>query len=252
MIIDAHCHLGTDCVFDLETQEQQLLDNFRKFKIDGGIVQPFIPRPYVEEYQGIHDRIYRLTKKYPGRIWGMASMNPQFREEDYDKETTRCIQELGFVGIKITPPGHSCTPCSRSGMHVFEVARKLKVPVMVHVGMGIPFSDPIKIQPCAEQFPDVKIVMAHCGANFCTQQAIFLAQKYDNVFMEPSGAGIEACADMVTSVGAEKIMFSSDVILQTATEMTKFLDLQQRGILTESNLEQIMYKTAKEVFELNM
>lgn len=252
MIIDAHCHLGYDCVFDQEANEEQLLNNFKAFGIDGGIVQPYIPHPYVEEYQKIHDRIYRLTQKHPGRIFGMASMNPQFLPEDYDKETRRCIQELGFVGIKITPPGHSCTPCSKSGMHVFEVARELKVPVMIHAGMGIPFSDPIKIWPCAERFPDVKIVIAHCGANWYTQQAILLAQKFDNVFMEPSGAGIEACIEMIKGVGPSKIMFSSDVIPQTPTELVKFRDLRQKGLLTEDDLDQIMYKTAQQVFQLNL
>lgn len=252
MIIDAHCHLGYDCVFDQEANEERLLANFEHFGIDGGIVQPYIPRPYIEEYRQIHDRIYRLTQMHPGKIFGMASMNPQFRPEDYDRETERCIRELGFVGIKITPPGHSCTPCSKSGMHVFEVAEKLDVPVMVHVGMGIPFSDTIKVQPCAESFPDVKIVLAHCGANWYTQQAIFLAQKYENIFLEPSGAGIEACADMVKAVGPAKIMFSSDVILQTATEVEKFRDLHRRGYLTEAGLEQIMYKTVQQVYRLDL
>ena len=250
MIIDAHTHLGEDCVFDQSANEEQLLANFDYFGIDGAIVQPYIPRPYIEEYQAIHDRIYRLTQQRPGKIFGMSSMHPQFRPEDYDKETERCIKELGFVGIKITPPGHSCAPNCKSGMHVFEVAQALKVPVMVHVGMGIPFSDPIKLQPCAEAFPDVKIVMAHCGANWYTQQAIFLAKTYDNVFMEPSGAGIEAVADMVKAVGPTKIMYSSDVILQTITEIEKFKDLRRRGMLSEDGFDQIMHKTVQEVFNL--
>lgn len=252
MMIDAHCHLGYDCVFDQEADEEQLLENFRHFGIDGGIVQPYIPRPYLEEYQKIHDRIHRFAQKHPGRIFGMASMHPQFRPEDYDRETERCVRELGFVGIKITPPGHSCTPCGRSGMHVFEVAGNLDVPVMVHAGMGVPFSDPIKIQPCAQAFPDVRIVIAHCGANFYTQQAVFLAQQYDNVFLEPSGAGIEACADMLRAVGPSKVMFSSDVILQTVTEVAKFRDLHRRGLLTDDGLEQVMYRTAQQVFRLDL
>ena len=120
------------------------------------------------------------------------------------------------------------------------------------IELGIPFSDPIKVQPCAESFPDVKIVLAHCGANWYTQQAIFLAQKYENVFLEPSGAGIEACADMVKAVGPRKIMFSSDVILQTATEVEKFRDLHRRGYLTDAGLEQIMYKTVQQVYGLDL
>ena len=252
MIIDAHCHIGTDVTFDQQTTEEELLDNFRSYGVDGGIVQPYIPRPYIEEFQNIHDRIYRMTKKSPGRIFGMASVNPHFRAEDYERETKRCVQELGFVGIKITPAGHAISPCSKDGMHVFQVARELKVPVMIHTGMGIPFADPIKIQPCAEAFPDVPIVMAHAGANFYTQQAIYVAKTYENVFIEPSGAGIEATCEIIESLGPARVMFSSDVTLQMQTELSKYRDLHRRGILDEEGMEQIMYKTAETGFKLKL
>lgn len=252
MIIDAHCHVGTDVTFDQQTTEEELLANFREYGVDGGIVQPYIPRPYIEEFQKIHDRIYKMTQENPGRIFGMASMNPHFKPEDYERETERCVREMGFVGIKITPAGHAVSPCSKDGMHVFEVARELKVPVMIHTGMGIPFADPIKIQPCAEAFPDVPIVMAHAGANFYTQQAIYVAKTYENVFIEPSGAGIEATCDIIQSIGPARVMFSSDVTLQMSSELMKYRDLRRRGILNEDGLAQIMYKTAATVFQLKL
>lgn len=252
MIIDAHCHIGRDVTFDQETSEEELLHNFEIYGVDGGIVQPYIPRPYIEEFQNNHNRIYKMTQEHQGNIWGMASMNPHFKPQDYEKETERCIKELGFVAIKITPPGHAVSPCSADGMHVFEVARKLQVPVMVHTGMGIPFADPIKIQPCAEAFPDVTIVMAHAGADFYTQQAIYVAKTYDNVFIEPSGAGIEAICDIIMALGPSKVMFSSDVTLQMAEALAKFNDLHKRGILSDAGLEQIMYKTANTVFQLDI
>lgn len=252
MIIDAHCHLGYDCSFDQEASEKQLLEKFRNYGIDGGIIQPYIPRPYVKEYQKSHDAIYRLTQAAPNRFFGMASMNPHFYKEDYDMETIRCIRQLGFVGIKITPPGHGCTANSKDGMHVFELANELKVPVMVHSGLGIPFSDPLNIQPAAERYPELKIVIAHCGANFCTSAAILMAKTYDNVYLEPSGAGIESCIAMLGAVGPTKIMFSTDVIPQTATEIAKFRDMHRRGYLSDDGFEQIMYRTAQNVFGLEL
>lgn len=252
MIIDAHCHLGEDCSFDQAANEQELLGKFKDYGIDGGIIQPYIPRPYIKDYVEIHDRIHKLTSTNPKRFWGMASMNPHFYPEDYDKETRRCIKELGFVGIKITPPGHGCTANCKDGMHVFELANELKVPVMVHSGLGIPFSNPLNVQVAAEAFPDVSIVIAHCGANFLTSEAILMAKMYDQVFLEPSGAGLEACIDMVNAVGPSKIMFSTDVIPQTATEVEKFRDMYRRGILTDDGYDQIMYKTAVSVFGLGI
>ena len=251
MIIDAHCHLGSDCSFDQETDEERLARNFAEYGIDGGIIQPYIPRPYVSEYQKIHDRIHAFTLRAPNRYFGMASMNPHFLPEDYDRETIRCVRELGFVGIKITPAGHACTANSRDGMHVFELAQTLNVPVMVHSGFGIPFSDPLNVQPAAEEFPDVRIVIAHCGANFCTAGAILMAKQHDNVFLEPSGAGLEACIAMLDAVGPGKVMFSTDVVPQTATELAKFRDIHRRGLLTEDGLEQVLYRTAHQVFPVD-
>ncbi|MCI8464573.1 MAG: amidohydrolase [Lachnospiraceae bacterium] len=252
MIIDAHCHIGTDVTFDQQTTEEELWANFEKYGVDGGIVQPYLPRPYPEEFKKIHDRIYQMSKAHPGRIFGMSSVNPHFYPEDYDRETIRCVKELGFVGIKITPPGHAISPCSKDGFHVFELARELKVPVMVHTGMGVPFADPIQVEPCAENFPDVTIVIAHAGANFYTHQAISVARRHENVFIEPSGAGIESTYDILKTLGPSRVMFSSDVILQMAPEKEKYLDLYRRGVLTEEGLEQVMYKTVQTVFQLKL
>lgn len=132
MIIDSHAHLGYDYVFDEESNEEDLQYYYKKYKIYGAIIQPFISRPYVKDTVDIHDRIYKFCKSSPGRFWGMASINPHFTPEDYEKEAKWCVEELGFVGIKITPIAHAVHPSSKVGIHVFEMARYLNVPVMVH------------------------------------------------------------------------------------------------------------------------
>ena len=54
-IIDAHIHLGFDYVFDGEVQsEEQILETFEQYGVHGGIVQPFLPRYYIEDNRQIH------------------------------------------------------------------------------------------------------------------------------------------------------------------------------------------------------
>ncbi len=118
------------------------MDCCQIYGIDGGLVQPSLPRPYIEDTRAIHDRIHRFTLDTRRRWWGMASIEPHFHSDDYDAEAERCVKELNFVGIKLTPIGHACNPSSRDGMHVFEVCRGLDVPLMIHTGNGIPFADP--------------------------------------------------------------------------------------------------------------
>jgi predicted TIM-barrel fold metal-dependent hydrolase len=118
MIIDVHAHIGEDVVFDEALTEQELIEAYERHHIDGGIVQPYLPRIYMEAHREIHDRIFQLTKSEEKRFWGMASINPHFTPEDYDQEAKRCIEALGFVGIKITPIGHATHPSSKDALHV--------------------------------------------------------------------------------------------------------------------------------------
>lgn len=248
MIIDIHAHLGEDVVFDEEVTEEELIHAYVEHRIDGAIVQPYLPRIYMEDHRVIHDRIYELTKCSKKKFWGMASINPHFRPDDYDREAYRCIHDLGFVGIKITPIGHAVHPSSKDAMHVWEVCKELKVPLMIHTGAGIPFSDPISAERALECFPDVTCVLAHAGSEMHHQQAIYLARKFENVYLEPSWVGVIGVMNMIKQVGCSKIMFSSDNIHQIPVELAKYRSVMK----DEFDLEKILYKNAVRVFGLNL
>lgn len=246
MIIDAHAHLGHDYVFEDDTSEDELLKWYKEYKIDGAVVQPFINRPYIKDTIEIHNRISKFCQENEGYFYGMASINPHFRPEDYEKEAERCINELNFVGLKITPIAHAVHPASKDGRHVFEVAKKLNVPVMVHTGAGIPFSDPASLLDVVSDFKDVKIVIAHAGSDLFYQQALYLAKKFDNVFLEPTWINIMNLKEMIETVGVRKIMFSSDQILNIPVELVKYRTL----IKNDNELERVLSGTIMEVFDL--
>jgi len=248
MIIDSHAHLGHDYVFDEEFNEDDLLELYKKYGIDAAIVQPFICRPYIEDTVKIHNRIFDLCNKYTGKFWGMASINPHFRPEEYEKEARRCILKLGFVGIKITPIAHAVHPGTKDGMHVFQVAKRLNVPIMIHTGAGLPFADPASLFSVVEKFKDLKIILAHAGGDLMAQQALYLAMKFENVYIEPSWLNIINLKNMLEVLGTSKIMFSSDLALNVPVELVKY-----RTLINESKeLEQVLSGTAKEVFNLKI
>jgi uncharacterized protein len=248
MIIDSHAHLGYDEVADMGVHEDDLLAAYEQYGIDGAIVQPLICRPYLDDTRQIHDRIFRFCQNHPGKYWGMVSMNPHFRPEDYDEEAKRCVSELGFVGIKIATSAHGINPAKKNGMHVFEVAGKLNVPVMVHTGSGTPLSDPMNLLPAARAFPEVKIILAHGGSDLMTQQVIFLASEYENVFVEPSWLNILAVGGMLKILGPGKIMFSSDMPANIPVELAKYRSLTG----DQAVLEQMLSGTVINVFGLQV
>lgn len=250
MILDAHVHLGEDVVFDEVNTEEELIRYYNEFKIDGGIIQPFIPRPYIEDYREIHNRIADFCErmKPEKHFYGMLSTNPHFRPEDYDAEAERCIRQLGFVGIKITPIAHACHPSSKDAYHVYEVCRELKVPLMIHTGNGIPFADPISVYKAAKDFPDVDVVLAHAGSESFNQQARILAKELDNVYLEPSWCGTNAVKHMIETVGCDKILFSSDNFDQIPVELAKYRQI----IKNEDDLEKVMWKNTARIFKLDL
>jgi uncharacterized protein len=246
MIIDAHAHIGEDVVFDEEMSETELLRFYSRYGIDGAIVQPYIGRPYLEDTRMIHDRIFAFSKTAEKRIWGMASINPHFRPADYDAEAARCIRELKFVGLKMTPIAHACHPSSKDAFHVFEVCRSLNVPLMIHTGAGIPFADPISIVKALDSFRDVPVVLAHAGSEMHNQQATYLARVYDNVYLEPSWVGTLGVQNMISQVGCSKILFSSDNVYQIPVEIAKYRSL----IKKQEDLDLVFFKNVLSIFKL--
>jgi hypothetical protein len=56
VIIDAHMHLGSCRVFDLDITEEQLLANLDRNAVNAAIVQPF---PGAPDPRAVHDRSWQ-------------------------------------------------------------------------------------------------------------------------------------------------------------------------------------------------
>jgi predicted TIM-barrel fold metal-dependent hydrolase len=246
MIIDTHTHLGFDVVFDYNVTENDLILGMEMYGVDISIVQPSIPRPYLEDHREYHDRIYQLCKAHPGRFYGMASINTHFRRNDYYDELKRCVYELGFVGAKITPIGHAAHPATLDSMHVYEMCAKLDIPVMIHTGEGMPFADPIACLPGIKAFPQIKFILAHAGSNLLFEQAFFIAKEYPNVYLEPSWLNVLNTRTIIDTLGAGRVMFSSDVPENIPVEIAKY----KVAARTAENYEKALCGTAREVFKI--
>ena len=155
MIIDAHAHLGYDYVFDEENMETDLIEVYKQENINGAIIQPFICRPYLEDTKQYHNKIFSFCKKEKGLYYGMASINPHFKDEEVWDELERCVKKLKFVAVKITPIAHAVNPSSSDGMKMFDMASQMGISVMVHTGSGAPFSDPMMVLPAIKKYPDL-------------------------------------------------------------------------------------------------
>jgi hypothetical protein len=244
LIVDAHSHIGRSAVSGITITIDKLIATMDKNGVDKTIVQPH-PKP-VGTIKEIHDLIYSQSIKYTGRIYGLASINPHEGNVFYTKEAERCIKELGFLGLKLHPSIHLSPINSKISDIVFYTAARLNVPLMIHTGLGVPFTMPSLVIPRIKEYPNLKIIMAHTGEPNFAEEALIVAREYNNIFLETSWcrpALIKRCID---ELGPERVMVGSDLPENQLPELMKYSSID----ITESERETALSKSALSVFEI--
>jgi predicted TIM-barrel fold metal-dependent hydrolase len=246
MIIDAHAHLGFDDIFDEAFTAEELLTSQRNNGIDVTLVQPATAHD-LTTVRGYHDAIAELAAAHPRRFYGIANPNPHLPDDAYELEVQRCVEKLGFRGIKLHPLAHAVNPVGRHGRRVFALASRLGVPVMVHTGSGLPWSAPSLLLPLAEAYPTLPIIVAHAGGMICAGEAGQLAERCPNVYLEPSWTGGFLVREWVNTLGAHRVLFGSDHAGNAATELAKYRTIG----LTPVELSWVLGETAARLFRLS-
>ncbi len=242
-IVDAHAHLGLDPVFDVDFTEVELVEGQEANGIHVTLVQPATVHD-LQTVRSQHHAVAELAQRYEGRFYGIACPNPHLPE--FETEARRCIEELGFVALKLHPFGHAANPLGKHGRQVFELAEELGVPVMSHTGAGIPWAAPSLLRPIAQEHPSLRIVVAHAGAGIFAAEAGLLAEACPNVYLEPSWTAGHVIRDWVRRLGARRIMFGSDHADNAPVELAKYRSIG----LSADELGWVLGGTAEAVFDL--
>jgi uncharacterized protein len=243
-VIDAHAHLGECCVFGLVSAEEELLRRMDESEIDATIIQPY---PGAKDAAKTHDQIAELCMKYPGRFFGLASVSPHGSHEAYRREVERCVQELGFVGVKLHTIGHGVNPLSEDGDLVFATAQDLGIPAMVHTGPGVPFALPSLCIPAAQKYPGLKIILAHAGFAVFSAEAQVAASVCRNLYLETSWCIGEDIRWMISTIGSDRVMMGADLPSNVPVEVAKYKALD----LEPEVYRKVMGGNAIEVFGLS-
>lgn len=241
MIIDTHAHIGRSMFSGVDTTEAELVANMDAHGVAIALV---MPQPTLDPVPPIHDRIGRFAQANPGRIFGMCSHSPYISDADYRAEARRCVQEMNFVALKLHPLGHNLSPAAPEAEKVFATAQELGVPVIVHTGLGTPWSLPALCIPPALKYPGVPVILAHAGFAVYTAEAMVAAELCPNIILEPSWCPTYQMAKMVERFGAERVIMGSDHMSNLPVELVKFRSIG----LTERQLRQVFWETPRRVF----
>ena len=241
-IIDSHVHLGDSRVTTGRATEESLLKDIEINNLFGMCVLP-LPEPYPDSFT-LHNRIDAMSKANPGKFWGVIDINPRHDDDEYNAEVARCVNDLGFVAVKMHPYLESTKPHDRHAVKIYEAAIRHNIPMIVHTGMGVPQALPSMMIKIAKKYPELVIVLAHSGGPMYFDEAVAVASMFDNVFLETSQCSPHQIRGGINELGASKLMFGSD-------GGTKY---QLDGVLAlgipDGDLEQYLSGTAIDVFKL--
>jgi len=248
LIIDPHLHLGDDTTFDSKRTEEELVRRMAENDIAAAILQPAQLNDTIEKTEQNHDKIHRLTRIYPTTFFGMASVNPYLETKLYRREIARCINDMGFCGIKVVAHTHAWDPQGPAGAAPFEAAAEFDVPLMIHGGYGNPWAMPGNFIPLVERFPEVRVVLAHAAVPALAVEYHLLLRDYPQVYADTSirTHDRDVILRFARELGPQKIMYASD----SPDEMAHSLWQCRTAGLNDDELEWCLGRSAAAVYRL--
>jgi predicted TIM-barrel fold metal-dependent hydrolase len=241
MIIDAHVHLhpneevgkmvvemikseyGVD-YYSYGTPDDYLKD-MESAGIDKAVMVSFAPDNQLKNNNFWTVAITRSGKnrpaKYPQFI-PFISVSPTMAGRTPLEELEHKYK-WGMKGLKIHPIAQNFSPDDERMWPVYEWMVKHDLPITAHSGMNIDnksdLGEPNRWIKVLEDFPDLKLILAHLGNGFW-DQTIEIADKYPNVMFDtaiaishidsPTTLDDEESTDLIRTIGAHRILFGSD------------------------------------------
>ncbi|MDF9406853.1 amidohydrolase family protein [Pelotomaculum isophthalicicum JI] len=151
------------------------------------------------------------------RLIPFACVNP-YLINDPGREVERLVKEMGFRGLKLYPTYNYFYPNEPLVYPIYAKAEELGIPVMLHTGSSvfkgarIKYGDPLFFDDVAIDFPDLNLLMTHCGRGLWYNTAYFLSRLHKNLYMEVTGLPPQKLLDYFPELerNADKVIFGSD------------------------------------------
>ncbi len=149
-----------------------------------------------------------ISRKYPDRIIGFGQVNP--RAPDAPDTVRRCADEYGLRGLKLHPTLQGYHFVDHSLLDpIFAACSEVRIPILVNA-LDDPFVSPLGIEEIARNFPDVPVLIAHMGTVWNVMEAILVAKRNDNIYLETSSTQLIEVRMAYRDVGPQKIVMGTD------------------------------------------
>lgn len=204
MLIDGHCHVGVGHEYQQSVQE--LLETMDALEVARAVICPVDRCIAVDNREG-NDFVLHAAQAHSRRLYAFATANPWYGTRAVD-ELRRAVGE-GARGIKLHPALQGFLLCDELVYPLVELAEQLNVPMFFHTGTPA-FALPTQLVELAQRYPRVNFIMGHMGSTDFKGEAPLAAAAVSNVYLDTSWILPHWTRQAIASVGAERVIFSSD------------------------------------------
>jgi uncharacterized protein len=201
-----------------------------------------------------NDEVASFVRESGGRLVGIGSVDLS-RPAQVRAEVRRCIDELGFKGMRVLPWLWKLPPTDRLFYPLYAACCEAGVPFCTQIGHTGPLMPsepgrPIYLDQVALDFPELTIVGGHIGYPW-TDEAIAVASKHEHVYIDTSAYTCArypaALVDFMRGHGRDKVLFGSNYPMMPPAQALSGL----AGLELPAAIEQrFLGQTAQRVFRL--
>jgi len=206
-IVDSHTHVDEFEAFGWYDPPETIIDLLDEAGIRKAVIMTYCDAPVLKE-DGLQ-YIAQAVRQYPDRLIGYARLHPQMKQKALAM-LEEAVLDLGFKGLKLHPESLTTHPYHDAAIALIRKAGELNAPALFHCG-DESMSLPLQIARAAELCPQTKIILGHMGGYFHLDDAIRMAEKYENLYLETSATPYpDKIREAVSRIGAERVLFASD------------------------------------------
>ena len=197
--------------------------------------------------------------KYPEKFVGFAYVDP--RRADCMDLLVHAIEDLKLKGVKFGPIYNGVALSDPRLVPVYEYLQKNNIPLTMHMGTTfarnapIDMGRPLHVEPIAQKYPDLVMVMAHMGHPWF-EECIVVSRKQPNVFCEISALSYRPWQYYNILIAAQEYRITDKIFFGTDFPFAR-VDESVDGLLTINDqvegtrLPRVSEETMQRILESN-
>lgn len=206
-IIDAHTHIEGLPGSPWQDPPELMIRLMDEAGIDQAIVMTYCDAPLHHDCYDPLAYVADACSRFPERLLGFARLNPG-KDEACDL-LEKSIAD-GFRGLKLHPFGYRIPPDHECTLKLLRKAAQLNVPTLFHCG-DEEYTLPLQLERAALAVPEANIIFGHMGGYFHVRDAIEVAKRCPNVYLETSATPhVNLIREAIEVLGAERVIYASD------------------------------------------